>query len=108
MDGVQGVVFIMNGYHFNGFKVDRRFSYSKIGAALQRNRNVERMNLMPQSNRMEMPNTTSETVKCEFFSGSLGLLNGNGSSGNFTDTEANQEMAEMVRRKKKRKRGMKL
>ena len=27
---VQGVVFSMNGYHFNGSKVDRRFSYSKI------------------------------------------------------------------------------
>ncbi len=41
---VQGVVFTMNGYHFNGSKVDRRFSYSKIDAALQHNRNVERMN----------------------------------------------------------------
>ncbi len=33
---VQGVVFIRNGYHFNVSKVDRRFSYSKIDAALLR------------------------------------------------------------------------
>ena len=32
---VQGVVFTKNGYHFNGSKVDRRFSYSKIDIALQ-------------------------------------------------------------------------
>jgi hypothetical protein len=38
----------------------------------------------------------------------LGLLNGNGSSYNAADAEANQEMAEMLRRKKKRKRGMRL
>ncbi len=49
---VQGVVFIKNGYHFNGSKVDRRFSYSKIDAALQHNRNVERMRLMPKHMRM--------------------------------------------------------
>ena len=42
---VQGVVFSMNGYHFNGSKVDRRFSYSKIDAALQHNRCRERMGI---------------------------------------------------------------
>lgn len=42
------------------------------------------------------------------FNGSLGLLNGSGSSFNATDVEANQEMTEILRRKKKRKRGMML
>ena len=50
----------------------------------------------------------SGTVQSELFNGSLGLLNGNGSSYNAADVEANQEMAEMLRRKKKRKRGMRL
>lgn len=54
------------------------------------------------------PNTPSGSARNELFSGSLGLLNGNGSSYNAADTEANQEMAEMLRRKKKRKRGMRL
>ena len=103
---VQGVVFTMNGYHFNGSKVDRRFSYSKIDAALQRNRNEERMNLKPKIYTVDTPSTTSDTARGELFNGSLGLLNGNGSSCNAADAEANQEMAEILRRKKKRRRGM--
>jgi len=105
---VQGVVFTKNGYHFNGSKVDKHFSYSKIDAALQHNRNEERMNLMPKSYTADTPSTTSDTARCELFSGSLGLLNGHGSFCNATDAEANQEMADILRRKKKRKRGMRL
>jgi len=107
-DEVQGVVFSKNGYHFNGSKVDRRFSYSKIDAALQRNRNVERMGLMPKGYGADMQNAPSDSAKGELFSGSLGLLSGNAASYDVADTEANQEMAEMLRRKKKRKRGMRL
>lgn len=107
-DEVQGVVFTMNRYHFNGSKVDRRFSYSKIDAALQRNRNEERMNLKTNTYTADTPSATSNIARGELFSGSLGLLNGHGSSSNATDAEANQEMAEILRRKKKRKRGMRL
>ena len=102
---VQGVVFTMNGYHFNGSKVDRRFSYSKIDAALQHNRNVERMN---NTYTADTPRASADPARGELFSGSLGLLNGNGLSCNAADAEANQEMAEILRRKKKRKRGMRL
>jgi len=105
---IQSVVFTKNGYHFNGSKVDRCFSYSKIDDALQRNRNEERMRLMPNGYGVDMQNAPSDTTKGEFFSGSLGLLNVNASSYNAADAEANQEMAEMLRRKKKRKRGMRL
>ena len=31
---VQGIIFTKNGYHFNGSKIDRSFSYSKIDKAL--------------------------------------------------------------------------
>lgn len=34
---VQGIIFEKNGYHFNGSKVNRSFSYSKIDFALQQN-----------------------------------------------------------------------
>lgn len=105
---VQGVVFTMNGYHFNGSKVDKHFSYSKIDAALQRNKNEERMNLKPNTYTVDTPSSVSDTARSELFSGSLGLLAGHGSSGNATDAEANMEMAEMLRRKKKRRRGMRL
>ncbi len=107
-DEVQGVVFTKNCYHFNGSKVDRRFSYSKIDAAMQRNRNEERMDLMTKGYGTDAQNAPSDTTKGELFSGSLGLLNGNASSYNAADAEANQEMAEILRRKKKRKRGMRL
>lgn len=104
---VQGVIFIKNGYHFNGSKVDRRFSYSKIDMALQNNRDEERMNLKPNTYTVDTPSVPANTGG-ELFSGSFGLLSGNGLSGNITDAEANQEMTEMLRRKKKRKRGMRL
>ena len=107
-DEIQGVVFSKNGYHFNGSKVDRRFSYSKIDAALQRNRYGERMNLIPKVCTTDTPNATSDTARGELVSSSLGLLNGHGSSCNATDAEANLEMAEMLRRKKKRKKGLRL
>ncbi len=105
---IQGVVFTKNGYRFNGSKVDRRFSYSKIDAALQRNRNEERMRLMPKDYGADMQNAPSDITKGELFSGSLGLLNGSGSPYNASDAEANQEIAEILRRRKKRKRGMRL
>ena len=105
---MQGVVFTKNGYRFNGSKVDRRFSYSKIDAALQRNRYNERMGMTAKVHDVAMLNTPSGSARNELFSGSLGLLNGNGSSYNAADVEASQEMAEMLRRKKKRKRGMRL
>ena len=105
---VQGVVFTKNGYRFNGSKVDRRFSYSKIDAALQRNRYNERMGMTAKVHDVAMLNRPSGSARNELFSGSLGLLNGNGSSYNAADVEASQEMAEILRRKKKRKRGMRL
>ena len=105
---IQGIVFTKNGYHFNGSKVDRRFSYSKIDAALQLNRYGERMNLIPKVCTTDTPNATSDAARGELVSGSLELLNGHGSSCTATDAEANLEMAEILRRKKKRKRGIRL
>lgn len=107
-DEIQGVVFTKNGYHFNGSKVDRRFSYSKIDAALQSNRCRERKGMMTNEYEVATPSTPSSIAQSEFFNGSLGLLNGSDSSCNAADVEANQEMAEILRRKKKRKRRMRL
>jgi hypothetical protein len=107
-DEIQGVVFTKNGYHFNGSKVDRRFSYSKIDAALQSNRCRERKGMMTNEYEVATPSTPSSIAQSEFFNGSLGLLNSSDSSYNAADVEANQEMAEILRRKKKRKRGMRL
>lgn len=107
-DEKQGVVFTKNGYRFNGSKVDRRFSYSKIDAALRHNRHEERMGMTAKAHETATPSVPPGTVQSELFNGSLGLLNGGGSSYNAADAEANQEMADILRRKKKRKRGMRL
>ena len=45
-DEVQGVVLSKNGYSFSGSKIDRRFSYSKIDAALNANRHMEQQRVM--------------------------------------------------------------
>ena len=72
-DEIQGIVFSMNGYRFNGSKVDRQFSYSKIDAALNHNNYGERqMHPQPQANREEISPTSSSGG--ELISGSLGLL----------------------------------
>lgn len=107
-DEIQGVVFTKNGYRFNGSKVDRRFSYSKIDATLRRNRHEERMGMTAKMHEVATPSTSFDTAHSDLFNGSLGLLNGSGSSYNAADAEANQKMAEILRRKKKRKRGMRL
>ncbi len=105
---IQGIVFTKNGYRFNGSKVDRRFSYSKIDAALQNNRNEERKEITTKVHETATPSVQSGTTHTEVFNGSLGLLSGNASPYNAADAEANQEMAEILRRQKKRKRGMRL
>ncbi len=105
-DEIQGIVFTKNSYHFNGSKVNRCFSYSKIDAALQRNRQEERKSMITPLRETATPSTPSYSEHNEIFNGSFGLLNGSGY--NAADAEANQEMADMLRRKKKRKRGMRL
>ncbi len=68
---IQGVVFTMNGYRFNGSKVDRSFSYSKIDAALRRNNHEVRQ-------RVARPNpepiSSNECKDGNLISGSLGLF----------------------------------
>ena len=57
---IQGIVFTMNGYRFNGSKVDRQFSYSKIDTALNRNNYEERQTRpQPQANREEISPTSN-------------------------------------------------
>lgn len=62
------------------------------------------MRLMPNAHENATPSVPSATI----FNGSLGLLSGNTSSYNAANAEANQEMAEMLRRQKKRKQGIRL
>ncbi len=93
-DEAQGVVFTMNGYRFNGSKVDRQFSYSKIDATLRRNNYEERQ-------RVARPNpepiSGNESKGSDLISGSLGLFTPN------NVPEEQQPYDPYLRNKKKKK-----
>lgn len=70
---IQGVIFSMNGYRFNGSKVDRLFSYSKIDAALRHNNHEERQTQpRPQTSREEISSISNSGS--DLINGSLGLF----------------------------------
>jgi hypothetical protein len=95
-DEIQGIVFTMNGYRFNGSKVDRQFSYSKIDAVLNRNNYEERqIQPQPQTNREEISPISS--VGGELINGSLGLF----SPSNMPDEQ--QPYDPYLKNKKKKK-----
>ncbi len=68
------------------------------------------MGMTAKVHEVATPSAPSGTTQSALFNGLLGLLNGSDSSYNATGAEANQEMAEILRRKKnvKRKRSMRL
>ena len=94
---IQGVIFTMNGYRFNGSKVDRQFSYSKIDAALNRNNYKERQTQpQPQTYQEEIrPISNSGSSLIE---GSLGLF----SPSNMPEEQ--QPYDPYLKNKKKKKR----
>lgn len=100
-DEVQGVVFTMNGYSFSGSKIDRRFSYSKIDAALERNKRTERMEMQPLSRHEELHTFQPESRgNDELFSGSIGIFMPDNADG---QTEENRFEEKLKRRNKKKK-----
>ena len=91
----------MNGYSFSGSKIDRRFSYSKIDAALERNRRTERMEMPPSSRHEELPTFQPESRgNDDLYSGSIGLFMPDNADGH---TEENRFEEELKRRNKKKK-----
>ena len=96
VDGIQGVVFGKNGYSFNGSKIDRQFSYSKIAAALNRNSPQER-----QAQSFRQGISPASGGGGELISGSLGLLDLIPSS--CTETPEEAEFRRLMQRKKKKK-----
>ena len=78
-DEVQGVVFSKNGYPFSGSKIDRRFSYSKIDAALNANRYEERQRVMGNQAAgyeypMQQPPLFEPRGSNDLYSSSIGLF----------------------------------
>ena len=78
-DEIQGVIFSKNGYPFSGPKIDRRFSYSKIDAALNANRHMERQRVMGNQVAgheypMQQPPQFAPKENDDLYSGSIGLF----------------------------------
>lgn len=100
-DEVQGVVFTMNGYSFSGSKIDRRFSYSKIDAALERNRRNERQeNISPPHREGQFMFPTEPKDNDDLYSGSIGLFMPDNTDG---QTEENRFEEQLKRKNKKKK-----
>lgn len=104
-DEVQGVVFTMNGYSFSGSKIDRRFSYSKIDATLERNRHTEQMEMQRSSHHEELPTFQPESRgNDDLYNGSIGLF-----MPNATDSQSEENyFEEQLKRKNKKKKQRKI
>lgn len=109
---VQGVKFEYGGISFSGSKVSREFSYMNIDYQLRQNAFEDDSNNRQtaiRQPRKEAVQTVSQNRSEDSSGSGLDLFSINGSSYNVADAEANQEMAEILRKKKaKRKRGMRL
>lgn len=103
-DEVQGVVFTMNGYSFSGSKIDRRFSYSKIDAALERNRHTERMEMPPSSRHEELPTFQPKSRGNDnLYSGSIGLFMLDNADGQAEENYFEEQLKRKNKNKKQRK-----
>ena len=75
---VQGIIFEKNGYHFNGSKVDRIFSYSKIGFTLQRNNGEHEQQTQGMINLISNVASVTSEITNNLIEGGLDLFQTHG------------------------------
>ncbi|WP_333616014.1 relaxase/mobilization nuclease domain-containing protein [Bacteroides pyogenes] len=75
---VQGVIFEKNGYLFNGSKVDRNFSYSKIDFALQQNDKEHGQQIQGTLNLISNVADVTSQIASDLIEGGLGLFQTHG------------------------------
>ena len=75
---VQGIVFEKNGYHFNGSKVDRSCSYSKIDFALQQINKENCQQAQGTVNLISDVADATSTLVNDFIEGGLDLFQSHG------------------------------
>lgn len=107
-DEVQGVVFTKNGYPFSGSKIDRRFSYSKIDAALNANRHEERQRIMGnQAAGYEYPMQqfpqSEPSGNNDLYSGSFGLFMPANTNAQADENYFEEQLKRKNKKKKQRK-----
>lgn len=98
-DEIQGVTFTKNDYSFNGSKVDRMFSYSKIDAQL-REYNISKGHTQQQTDTIQLNKNQSSTIAGSIIEalGSMSTLQPHGD-----DYEEDQFRKRMSYEEKKRK-----
>ena len=105
-DEVQGVIFSKNGYTFSGSKIDRRFSYSKIGAALNANRHEERQRVM-NNQAAEYPTPSIPQFELrgdnDLYSGSIGLFMPANANAQADENYFEEQLKRKNKKKKQRK-----
>ena len=93
-DEIQGVTFIKNGFRFNGSKVDKKYSYSKISFQLQHN------NQLHFSEKQQFSKNVDFQAQKDTFTGfSFGKFNSHVSG-------SDDESFLMNRRKRKKRRSL--
>ena len=107
-DEVQGVVFSKNSYPFSGSKIDRRFSYSKIDAALNANRHEERQRMMVNQmadyrHPASLPSQFEPKGSDDLYSGSIGLFMPDNSNVQADENYFEEQLKRKNKKKKQRK-----
>jgi hypothetical protein len=103
-DKIQGIRFGKNGYEFNGSKIDRAFSYSKISYQLQRNEKLQPIQINKPKQLTSHDNTTDISLGLESTASILGgLFDLMKPSPVYDENEVELFRKEARRRKKKKK-----
>ena len=103
LDEVQGVVFSKNGYPFSGSKIDRRFSYSKIDAALNANRYEERQRVMANQITECLTPKPEPSGSNDLYSGSIGLFMPDNANAQADENYFEERLKRKDKKKKQRK-----
>lgn len=107
----QGIKFSKNGYHFNGSKVDKQFSFSKIDFALRQNNRVEQQQysvVQPKQEQQSQPQQGFSSTGSGSLLGSVGGLFDGLLTPNLAYNPEEEEFRRRMQRKKKKKRGFSL
>lgn len=103
-DEVQGVIFTMNGYSFSGSKIDRRFSFSKINAALGNNKRNEQQGIIsPPHREGQSMFPTEPRGNNNLYSGSIGLFMPDNTDGQAEENRFEEELKRRNKKKRQRK-----
>ena len=102
-DEVQGVIFSMNSYSFSGSKIDRRFSYSKIDATLNVNRQEERQRITSNQVAEYLTPQSEPRGSDDLYSGSIGLFMPANTNAQADENYFEEQLKRKNKKKKQRK-----